>query len=131
MDVLQEQAKRYCDSMPNCSACPLGESGTDGCLVYVMTKLHQSAEYAISEVVRWNKENPPEEYETYANVFFRIFKSAQRIQDSVPIPSACLRSLVPRVNCIGDCVKCWSRKSDLTEKEVAVPNDETKARNIS
>ena len=66
MDSIKAAAKKLCDAHPHCSQCPIGDSGSESCLIYAITQIDQSPEEVISVAMKWAKDHP-EDLKTYAD----------------------------------------------------------------
>ena len=114
MDSIKEASIKFCNAHPTCSQCPIGDSGSQSCLIYAITQIDQSPEEVIGTAIKWAKEHP-EDVRTYADDFFEKFGSAvvspRASASGRKIPLACRNILygINGGNCSQHmkCMQCW------------------------
>ena len=125
MDAIKHACTRFCNRFSSCSQCDVYDKiRRDGpCIVRSIALLNQPVEQIISEVIKWDKDNPNDPT-TYADVFFE--KNPKAVRKAVNgrgyIPDLCIRSIFGESSvrrCVGICSECWFTPYPDQKKEVS------------
>ncbi len=52
-DDIKQFAKKFCDMFEHCSECPVGSTGTDGCILYFLATTQCRPIQDLSEAIKY------------------------------------------------------------------------------